>query len=145
MGISTNVEYGTKFTLTIKNVKTPTRFLKKGDIVSVDFGVGIGHEKAGIRPAVILSNNSINAKSDNVMVAPLTSMKNKIGADGELRLLATHVIMSKQFYRNMDHSSIIQLEDTRSISKCRISNFIGDVSDHTMGQIEEKLSILFSL
>ena len=46
---------------------------KQGDIVYLDFDQTIGHEQAGHRPAVVLSNNVFNEHTGMIYVCPITS------------------------------------------------------------------------
>ena len=104
------------------------RFLKQFDIIFADFGTGQGHEKQGKRPCIVLSNNIMNRSSSNIVVAPLTKYSNKIDKSGKAKILNTHVILSKKFYKQLPYTSIVQVEDIRSISKDRVVEWIGDLS-----------------
>ena len=46
---------------------------KQGDIVYLDFNPTKGHEQKGIRPAIVISNNTFNAHTKMVFVCPITS------------------------------------------------------------------------
>ena len=46
---------------------------KQGDVVFLDFNPTKGHEQAGFRPAVVISNNVFNENTKMVMVCPITS------------------------------------------------------------------------
>lgn len=46
---------------------------KQGDVVYLDFNPTKGHEQAGFRPAVIISNNVFNKYTKMVMVCPVTT------------------------------------------------------------------------
>ncbi len=43
-----------------------------GAIIRMDFNPQAGHEQAGWRPAIIISNNYLNKHSNMVMVCPIT-------------------------------------------------------------------------
>ena len=45
----------------------------QGDVVLLDFNPTKGHEQAGFRPAVVISNNIFNQNTKMVMVCPITS------------------------------------------------------------------------
>ena len=47
--------------------------LKQGDIVLVSFDPTIGHEQAGYRPALVVSNSDFNNASNLVLVCPITN------------------------------------------------------------------------
>lgn len=45
----------------------------QGDIVFLDFNPTKGHEQAGKRPAIVISNNVFNKYTKMVIVCPITS------------------------------------------------------------------------
>lgn len=46
---------------------------EQGDIILLDFNPTKGHEQAGFRPAVVISNNAFNQNTKLVIVCPITS------------------------------------------------------------------------
>ena len=46
---------------------------KQGDVIFLNFNPTKGHEQAGFRPAVVISNNVFNQNIKMVMVCPITS------------------------------------------------------------------------
>lgn len=50
--------------------------VKQGDIIMVNFNPQLGHEQAGYRPAVIISNDIFNEKTKLVIACPITSTDN---------------------------------------------------------------------
>lgn len=113
---------------------------QKGDMIVVDLGYdGVGNEKNGRRPCVVLSNNSMGKNSNNVIIAPMTNANNKKDSSNHINLLPTHVFMSSKYYRSLDTDSVLQLEDIRSISKQRVVKYVGYVSVKTQSDINNKL------
>jgi mRNA interferase MazF len=50
--------------------------VKQGDIIWLDFNPTLGSEQKGIRPALVVSNNTYNKKSKHfALVVPITSTK----------------------------------------------------------------------
>jgi mRNA interferase MazF len=47
--------------------------IKQGDIIKLDFNPIVGHEQAGYRPAVVVSNDFALSKTNIVFVCPITS------------------------------------------------------------------------
>ena len=45
----------------------------QGDVVYLDFNPTLGHEQKGVRPAVVISNNTFNKFTKMVIVCPITS------------------------------------------------------------------------
>ncbi len=46
---------------------------KQGDIIYLDFNPTKGHEQKGKRPAIVVSINIFNEKTNMIMVCPITS------------------------------------------------------------------------
>lgn len=45
----------------------------QGDIITMDFNPQQGHEQAGRRPALVISNNTLNHHSSMALVCPITN------------------------------------------------------------------------
>lgn len=50
--------------------------VKQGDIIKLNFNPQSGHEQAGYRPAVVISNNIFNIKTNLTIVCPITNTNN---------------------------------------------------------------------
>ncbi len=51
--------------------------VNQGDIIKVNFNLQKGHEQAGYRPAVVVSNNIFNEKTNLALICPVTNTDNK--------------------------------------------------------------------
>ena len=51
--------------------------VNQGDIIKVNFNPQKGHEQAGYRPAVVISNNFFNQKTNLAIICPITNTDNK--------------------------------------------------------------------
>jgi len=49
--------------------------VKQGDIIKLNFDPQSGHEQAGYRPAVVISNDFFNIKTNLTIVCPITNTK----------------------------------------------------------------------
>ncbi len=47
--------------------------VKQGDIIKINFNPQAGHEQAGYRPAVVVSNNAFNRRCSRTLVCPITN------------------------------------------------------------------------
>ncbi|MDR1617253.1 MAG: type II toxin-antitoxin system PemK/MazF family toxin [Syntrophomonadaceae bacterium] len=47
--------------------------VKQGDIIEINFNPQSGHEQAGYRPAVVVSNDFFNIKTNLTLVCPITN------------------------------------------------------------------------
>ena len=50
--------------------------VKQGDIIKVNFNPQMGHEQAGYRPALVISNNFFNLKTNLTIACPITNTNN---------------------------------------------------------------------
>ena len=101
----------------------------RGELYYADLEPVIGSEQGGERPVVILQNNKGNQHSPTVIVAPLTTQKIK-------PRLPTHVTVSGN---GLKSSSLILLEQIRTIDKQRVRYYIGEVTGDNMKQIENAI------
>ena len=51
--------------------------VKQGDIIKLNFNPQAGHEQAGFRPALVISNDFFNSKTNMVIVCPITNTLNR--------------------------------------------------------------------
>lgn len=51
--------------------------VKQGEIIKVSFNPRSGHEQAGYRPAVVVSNDVFNSKTNLALVCPITNTDNR--------------------------------------------------------------------
>jgi mRNA interferase MazF len=51
--------------------------VNQGDIIKVNFNPQAGHEQAGYRPALVISNNFFNQKTNLTIVCPITNTNNR--------------------------------------------------------------------
>ena len=50
--------------------------VRQGTIIKINFNPQAGHEQAGYRPAVVISNNIFNKKAKLSIVCPITNTSN---------------------------------------------------------------------
>lgn len=69
--------------------------VKQGTIIKINFNPQAGHEQAEYRPAVVISNNTFNQKTNLSIVCPITNTNNQfplhVSLDG--RTKTTGVIL----------------------------------------------------
>lgn len=56
----------------------------QGSIIKINMSPINGHEQSGYRPALVVSNNSFNKKTNMTIVCPITNTKNKFPLHIEL-------------------------------------------------------------
>ena len=93
---------------------------KQGDIVFFDFNPTKGHEQAGFRPAVVVSDNVFNQNTHMVMVCPVTSNQ---------KYFPTHYLLEDT---KKIHGSVL-CEHIRSIDyEARHLTFVEKLSDNDL-------------
>ena len=97
--------------------------LKMFDIIYADFSDGkSGSEQSGIHPYVIIQNNIGNIHCPTVLGMSLTSVLKK-------EYMPTHCIIHKTKENGLKKDSMLLGETLTQISKERIINIIGSVTD----------------
>lgn len=109
--------------------------MKRGSIYYADLSPSVGSEQTGVRPVLILQNDTGNQFSATTIVAAITSKKTK-------HWLPTHVAVTGC---GLKYKSIVLLEQIRTIDKTRIGEYIGQVDERTMNDIDRAIQISFGI
>ena len=97
--------------------------LKMFDVIYVDFSDNkIGSEQSGIHPYIIIQNNVGNKHCPTVLGMSLTSVLKK-------EYMPTHCIIHKTKQNGLKHDSMLLGETLTQISKERIINKIGSITE----------------
>lgn len=110
--------------------------IKKGDILYADLTPVIGSEQGGVRPVLIIQNNIGNRYSPTVIVAAITSRTGKPP-------LPTHVPLHST--PGLWKSSVILLEQVRTIDRSRLRKYIGHLSPDTLQRVDQALAVSFGM
>ena len=102
--------------------------IKRGDIFYADLRPVVGSEQGGIRPVLIIQNDTGNKHSPTVICAAITSQMHK-------SKLPTHVELDSARY-DMVKDSVILLEQLRTI-KDKVCHLDNDI----IGQVNKALSV----
>ncbi|MDD7306219.1 MAG: type II toxin-antitoxin system PemK/MazF family toxin [Peptoniphilaceae bacterium] len=81
--------------------------VSQGDIIKVNLNPIRGHEQAGYRPALVISNDFFNKKTHLVLACPITNTNNKFPLHIELdnRTQTTGVILCEHI-KSLDLESL---------------------------------------
>lgn len=111
------------------------RKIKRGEIYYANLCPVIGSEQGGVRPVIILQNNTGNHYSPTTIVAAITSRETKTQ-------MPTHVkVTTPELHRE----SIVLLEQIRTIDKTRLLEYVGTFGRTNMKQIEQALVVSLGL
>lgn len=111
--------------------------IKRGDIFYADLRPVIGSEQGGVRPVLIIQNNTGNKHSPTVICAAITSKMNKAK-------LPTHVEIDADKY-GIIKDSVILLEQVRTIDKSRLKEKVCHLDQDVIKKINRALVISFAL
>lgn len=108
----------------------------RGEIWFINLDPTQGREKAGSRPALVISVDQFNqGPADLVVVCPIASVAKGI---------PLHVKITPP-EGGLKKESFVKCEDVRSISKQRLKKRLGAVSAKTLATVEDRLRILLGL
>ncbi|HIU25596.1 MAG TPA: type II toxin-antitoxin system PemK/MazF family toxin [Candidatus Copromorpha excrementigallinarum] len=107
--------------------------IKKGDLYFADLSPVTGSEQGGVRPVLVVQNDVGNKYSPTIIVAAVTSRKNK--AD-----LPTHVNIAAEG-SGLTKNSVVLMEQLRTIDKRRLKERIGTIDKSRLPEVNEALSV----
>ena len=111
--------------------------IKRGDIFYADLRPVVGSEQGGIRPVLIIQNDTGNRHSPTVICAAITSKMNKAK-------LPTHVELDAGHYE-LVKDSVILLEQVRTIDKKRLKEKVCHLDCDILKKVDETLLISLEL
>jgi mRNA interferase MazF len=111
--------------------------IKRGDIYYADLRPVIGSEQGGIRPVLIVQNDTGNRHSPTVIVAAITSKMNKAK-------LPTHIEIDSNKY-DIVKDSVILLEQLRTIDKKRLKDKVCHLEGDILEKVNEALLVSLEL
>ena len=106
---------------------------RRGDIYCADLDPVVGSEQGGVRPVIVIQNDTGNKHSPTLIVATVTTKIRK------KENMPTHLLIKDN--PAFREASVVQLEQIRTIDKRRIDNYLGKVTSREMVAIEKALSI----
>lgn len=107
--------------------------IKRGELYYADLSPVIGSEQGGVRPILIVQNDTGNKYSPTVIAAAVTSKINKAK-------LPTHIEISANEF-GLIKDSVILLEQIRTLDKRRLKERIGELSPLKMSKVNAALLI----
>jgi mRNA interferase MazF len=111
--------------------------VRRGDIYYADLSPVVGSEQGGMRPVLIVQNDTGNKHSPTVIAAAITSQVGKAR-------LPTHIELSGQSC-GLSRDSVILLEQIRTIDKSRLRERMGRLDDPLMNEVDNAIAVSFGL
>ena len=111
--------------------------IRRGDIFYADLRPVIGSEQGGVRPVLIIQNDTGNRHSPTVICAAITSRMNKAK-------LPTHIALDAKKYHLMK-DSVILLEQLRTIDKKRLKDKVCHLDTEILDRVNQALAVSLDL
>ena len=105
--------------------------MKRGDIYRADLDPVIGSEQGGVRPVLIIQNDTGNLHSPTVIVAAITGRRKKPH-------MPVHVPISA-IESGLAMDSIVLTEQVRTLEKSRLTRYLGHLPEAVMTRIDQAL------
>ena len=106
--------------------------IKRGDIISVDLGDGMGSEQEGVKYCVVIQNDIGNKYSTTTIVAPISKIDKAVLSHVEIRNV-------------LPLTSYILCEQIRVIEKSRIIKWHSKLSDSMMDEVAKAIRMQLSI
>ena len=107
--------------------------IRRGDIYYADLRPVVGSEQGGIRPVLVIQNETGNKHSSTVIVAAITSQLHKAK-------LPTHVELDSR-YCDIAKDSVLLLEQVRTIDKQRLKEKVCHLDGTILRRVNDALRI----
>ena len=111
--------------------------VKRGEIYYDDLSPVVGSEQGGVRPVLIVQNDTGNKHSPTVIAAAITSQLGKAK-------LPTHIELAAQSY-GLPKESVVLLEQIRTLDKRRLRERMGRVDSEVMEKVDAAIAVSFGL
>ena len=111
--------------------------VRRGDVYFADLSPVVGSEQVGMRPVLIVQNDTGNRHSPTVIAAAITSQTGKAR-------LPTHIELTGASC-GLTRDSVILLEQIRTIDKSRLRERMGKLPDAVMYRVNGAIAVSFGL
>ena len=114
--------------------------LRRGMVIDVNLDPTKGSETGKIRPCVIVTNNTYNARVPVIQVVPLTAWSAR-----KVRIM-TNVEIVPSSRNGLTKKSVADCLQTRPIDhRARLVHVRGELENEVMAKIDDALRIVFDL
>lgn len=110
---------------------------RRGDIYLADLSPFCGSEQGGVRPVIVIQNNTGNKHAPTLVVATITAKTRKKTKQPTHYLIRNNPALSRP--------SLVLLEQLRTIDKQRIIKYLGRVTRKEMRGVDAALRVSLDL
>ena len=114
-----------------------TGTVRRGEIYYADLSPVVGSEQGGMRPVLIVQNDTGNRYSPTVIAAAITSRTGKARLPTHIELQARRVGLTKD--------SVVLLEQIRTLDKRRLREQVGRLDETLMHRVDTAIAVSFGL
>ena len=111
--------------------------VRRGEIYFADLSPVVGSEQGGLRPVLVIQNNTGNKFSPTISIVAITSQLTK-------SKIPTHVELGASTY-GLPKDSVVLSEQIRTIDKRRLKEFVCCLDNLTMHKIDNAIRISLEL
>ena len=111
--------------------------IRRGDIYYADLSPVVGSEQGGVRPVLIIQNDTGNRHSPTVIAAAITSRTGKAR-------LPTHIELDA-LGCGLRRDSVVLCEQIRTLDKSRLRERMGALDEKTMHRVNGAIAVSFGL
>ena len=120
-----------------RSVNFVDTIVKRGERYYADLSPVDGSEQGGVRPVLIIQNDTGNRHSPTVIAAAITSQTGKAKLPTHIELAASCCGLPKD--------SVILLEQIRTLDKRRLRECMGKVDGAVMEKVDTAIAVSFGL
>ena len=113
------------------------RPIRRGDVYRADLMPVIGSEQGGVRPVLVIQNNTGNIHSPTIIAAAITGYVKGKHQPTHVRLQGA----SCGLFRD----STVLLEQLRTLDKSRLDKYMGSVGEDKMREVDAALHVSVGL
>lgn len=113
-------------------------YIKRGDIFYADLRPVVGSEQGGIRPVLIVQNDTGNKFSPTTIVVALTTKIKK-------STIPTHIDIHSDDNNGLKSDSVALCEQFRTIDKCRLKDKVGHIDDETLNNVLSAVKVSLNM
>ena len=105
--------------------------MKRGEVWMIDFGQPSGPEQAGIRPGLVLQEDSLTPAISTVIVVPMTTNLARMQFATSVRVHAGEAGLSKD--------SVVLCHQVQARGKARFLTRLGALPASTLAEVEQHI------